>query len=528
MHTAPTGRRVSIVFLASLALAAAIALTGASAAQPGPGVAPAGPPAPPPPAVESISSIDVLSNRADLVSGGDALVAVGVAASVDPTTVRVSLNGADISSTFGVRQDGSLAGLVTGLAVGENTLMAHGPDGQGRVITITNHPIGGPVFAGPQVTPYYCNPNAGGAGLGAAIDAQCNAPTRVDFLYRNLSNQFVAYDPNSPPSPASIQSATFDGKTVPFIVQRVTGTADRGIYQISVIVDPTKPIEPWSTDQPWSHKVFYPYGGACGTQHNQTGPSSTLQATQLGAGFAVANSSLNTYANNCNDVISAEATMMVKEIITERYGTIRYTMGNGGSAASMQQHLIATNYPGLLDGLTTSQVFPDHMDQVMGSLDCRLLFHYFWPTALLNGSPLGTVNPLFSTSASRLPVWGSTPSNGDNLCGQKVQAFGADRTELVPGSNVACGLQTVDLWSLANPGGERCGIFDFMRSVFGAVAAPDATKGRGRSATDNVGIQYGLKALQAGQITAEQFVDVNAKIGGIDIDGDVHCRAQGG
>ena len=46
-------------------------------------------------------------------------------------------------------------------------------------------------------------------------------------------------------------------------------------------------------------------------------------------------------------------------------------MGTGGSAGSMQQHLIATNYPGLLDGLMTCQVFPDHMDQVMGSLDCR-------------------------------------------------------------------------------------------------------------------------------------------------------------
>ena len=46
--------------------------------------------------------------------------------------------------------------------------MARGPRGPGRVITITNHPIGGPVFAGPQVTPYYCNPNASKGPLGAA------------------------------------------------------------------------------------------------------------------------------------------------------------------------------------------------------------------------------------------------------------------------------------------------------------------------------------------------------------------------
>jgi hypothetical protein len=35
---------------------------------------------------------------------------------------------------------------------------------------------------------------------------------------------------------------------------------------------------------------------------------------------------------------------------------------------------------------------------------------------------------------------------------------------------------------------------------------------------DNVGVQYGLAALQKGQITPEQFVDLNDKIGGGDID----------
>ena len=315
-------------------------------------------------------------------------------------------------------------------------------------------------------------------------------------------------------------TTTDAGKTVPFIVQRVTGTADRGIYQMAVLVDPTKPIEPWSIAQPWSHKLYYPYGGACGNDHTQRAPSSVLQATQLGLGFAVANSSLNIYAQDCADVVSAEATMMTKEIVVERYGRLAYTMGTGGSAGSMQQHLISTNYPGLLDGLMTSQVFPDHMDQVMGSLDCRTLMHYFWPSAALNGSALGTANPLFATSAARLPVWGSNPTNGDNLCGQKVQSFGADRAELLPASGTFCGLATAEIWSPSNPTGERCGSFDFMRAIFGVTVTPDAPNGKGKSPTDNVGVQYGLKALQAGQITPEQFVDLNSKVGGIDIDGN--------
>ena len=52
------------------------------------------------------------------------------------------------------------------------------------------------------------------------------------------------------------------------------------------------------------------------------------------------------------------------------------------------------------------------------------------------------------------------------------------------------------------------------------MVTPDAPNGKGRSATDNVGVQYGLNALLRGQITPEQFVDLNSKVGGIDIDGN--------
>jgi Tannase-like family of unknown function (DUF6351) len=475
-------------------------------------------------AIAAVGPITVLSNRADIVSGGDALVRIDLG-NAAPGSVRVTLNGADVTDAFAVRENGHYEGLVVGLAVGSNVLVARPEGGVGRLIRIRNHAIGGPVFAGPQVTPFFCNPNVSNPPLGPAIDAQCNAPTKVELLYRNTATpaQFLPYDPVSPPAASAIAQTTTDtGKTVPFIVQRVTGTAARGIYQIAVLVDPSKPIPPWSTSQPWSRKLFYTFGGACGNQHLQRPPGNVLLPAQLGLGFAVATSSLNIYANNCNDVTSAEATMMTKEIVIESYGPLVYTMGNGASAASMQQHLLAENYPGLLDGLTTAATFPDHMTQVMGSLDCRLLMHYFWPTSplLFPGHATAPPNPLFPTSASRLPVWGSNPTNPDNLCGQKVLLFGADRTELLPASGVACGLAPELIWSPANPTGERCGTFDFMRSVFGVTVTPDAPNGKGRSATDNVGVQYGLDALLLGEITPQQFVDLNEKIGGIDIDGN--------
>ena len=203
-------------------------------------------------AAHAIREIAVLSNRADLISGGDALVAIDLG-HVDASAVKVTLNGNDITNAFAVRENGQYEGLVTGLRVGKNVLVArpaprhhHGKSKHaneiviGRQITIRNHPIGGPVFAGPQVTPFFCNPNASSPPLGAAIDAQCNAPTKVELLYRNTATpaQFVAYDPANPPPAALIAQTTTDAKkTVPFIVQRVTGTADRGIYQIAVLVD---------------------------------------------------------------------------------------------------------------------------------------------------------------------------------------------------------------------------------------------------------------------------------------------------
>ena len=147
MSTAATPLRVSAAIAALIALAVTIglALAGANIARS---------------AGEGISSIDVLSNRADLISGGDALVAVKLAAGTDAATVRVNLNGSDITSAFAAREDGSFSGVVTGLTVGKNILTARSPGGAGRMIVIRNHPIGGPVFAGPQVTPYHCNPNA--------------------------------------------------------------------------------------------------------------------------------------------------------------------------------------------------------------------------------------------------------------------------------------------------------------------------------------------------------------------------------
>jgi hypothetical protein len=76
-----------------------------------------------------------------------------------------------------------------------------------------------------------------------------------------------------------------------------------------------------------------------------------------------------------------------------------------------------------------------------------------------------------------------------------------------------------------NPGGVRCTIQDAAVNVFGPEpkvfwSANEKKVGHGfvRPPIDNVGVQYGLSALQKGEITPADFVDLNAKIGGLDID----------
>jgi hypothetical protein len=76
-----------------------------------------------------------------------------------------------------------------------------------------------------------------------------------------------------------------------------------------------------------------------------------------------------------------------------------------------------------------------------------------------------------------------------------------------------------------NPGGVRCSILDASINVFGPRApevwsAQEKQIGHGFAGipVDNVGVQYGLSVLRSGTILPEQFLDLNEKIGGLDID----------
>ena len=125
--------------------------------------------------------IHVLSNRADLISGGDALVQIAMPRGVDASAAGINVDGRDVTRSFRMRPNGRFEGLVDGLKVGPNVLRVHAPAVGSAKLSITNHPIGGPVFAGEQTQPWECTTEEN--GLGEPLDAQCNAATKFDYLY---------------------------------------------------------------------------------------------------------------------------------------------------------------------------------------------------------------------------------------------------------------------------------------------------------------------------------------------------------
>src|SRR4051812_33967660 len=301
--------------------------------------------------------IEVLSNRADLVSGGDALVAISKPA-------QVLRNGTDVTSAFS-RRNGRFEGLVTGLRDGGNSLVAKLPDGSGARLTITNHPIGGPVFSGPQIQPWVCGTEA--AGLGKATDAQCNAPTKVSYQCKSASTgSFSDCDPKNPPGDVAT-TTTDQGRTVPYIVRVENGTQDRGLYALAVLDDA----------KGWNHKLVVPFGASTSMHHSQDAPSDVMDDKALSRGFMVANSGLNVQGSNANANVSAEALMMLKEHIVETFGGIRYTIGNGCSGGGLQQQMVAAMYPGLLDGIQPDCSFADMWTTAPDVGECHGIIRYF-------------------------------------------------------------------------------------------------------------------------------------------------------
>ena len=451
----------------------------------------------------------LLSSKPEYVTGDDALVKVTVSGPSVPITVTI--NGVDVTESFkrSASTPTELVGLVKGIKQGSNELIAIANNAR-TSITLTGNPISGPIFSGPHQQPFTCQTDTfrlpdGVSFLGAAKDAKCSADTRVDYVYRNTAAtpQFVPLKTTTA-LPTDVATTTVNGKSVPYIVRVETGVINRAIYQISMIHNPIAEAVPSYASSPsgWNGKLVYTFGGGCTggwyRQGNTTG--GVLDNPILSQGYAMASSSLNVFGNNCQDLTAAESMAMVKERFIEAYGPPRYTIGWGCSGGSYQQHQIADNYPGLLDGILPGCSFPEvGFATVYSITDMRLLGNYF-----------KNVAPNTFTDAQQEAVAGvktvKTIYTGTVYDGAMRIAPDAYCPATLPAD------QRYD--PVKNPKGVRCSVYDHTVNVFGK----DPATGFALRPIDNVGVQYGLQALNAGVITADQFLTLNEKVGGYDKD----------
>ena len=240
-------------------------------------------------------------------------------------------------------------------------------------------------------------PATNASGLSTfAIDAQCNIATEYKLFYRTTNagcssalpdpsppaapptnNCFKPYTPGSAPADLATTTTTA-GLTVPYIVRVERGTINRGIYDIAVLFDPSKPWSALSPQAQWNGKVVYSFGASTGQPRLQFRTEQNwADNAALSRGFMVVDNSLTDSLYNSNRVLNAETLMMMKEHIADTYGEITYTLGNGCSGGSIQQNTAASIYPGLLDGIQPSCDYPDSITTGLEVLDCVSLVNFY-------------------------------------------------------------------------------------------------------------------------------------------------------
>jgi hypothetical protein len=470
--------------------------------------------------------IEVLSTRADLVSGGQALTVIAVPRGTPPRRVRVNLNGTNVSDEFALRANGAIEGLLTGLRLGANvvSVSAHG---KSVGIAITDHPIGGPILAGPQIKPWVCQTTA--------RDAQCDQPASYSYYYVPIGTagapsailptvgpvnsdgtvgggQFLPYDPADPPPAAAIATTTTqNGTTVPYIVRVQTGYLDRDQYAYAMLYDPRTDWTPWSPQPQWNHKLVITHGAGCAADRTTGTAPDVLDDAALSRGFAVLSTALDNAGHDCDVVTEAESLIMAKEHLIDQYGTLRYTIGVGCSGGALTMQQVANAYPGIYQGIIPQCSFPDTWTTGQQMLDEQLLRDYF-------ENPAEWGPGIAWTPAQMAAVTGN-PNYGNSVVFTTALWSG-----LADPSAGCSGVTSQEQYNATtNPGGVRCDLADYMINVFGLV--PGHRYPVAGRPLDNVGVQYGLGLLQDGQISPAQFADLNAKIGGYNLDA-VHTAAR--
>jgi hypothetical protein len=465
-------------------------------------------------------SFEVLSSRPNMVSNASALIAIKGA--IAPPTV--TWDNRDITKLFVAdpNNPGQYIGLVVGFVEGKNVALQARAGGETANLVVIDTAVNKPIFSGPQQTPFVCELDALGlkASNLAHLDpknSDCFAPVVVSYLYRNKSREWKPFDATK--RPTDIDTVSIGGKDVALIVRQEKGVTNRSGYVIDILHDPaTGPVPTFLAKggSAWNGKLIYSFGPGAKAGFHQgrnfgglNGTLGNIEETGIGAqdawitqGYAIAAGSLNSFGTSTDDVVSAETAYKVKEQFIKDYGVPIYTLGAGSSGGSMGQQLVANAYPGILDGIIPERQFADAITFQQPEFDCELL---------VNAFKQGTWTRAQQDAVSGM-FWGWCVSNGARYPAQR-----ADNCDQVV-------VDAVNKDPALKSAGVRCTYQDNMVHTFGV----DPKTGFARSPWDNVGIQYGLVALNNGVITMDQFIDINTRIGGQDSSGKIVAQRQVG
>jgi hypothetical protein len=441
--------------------------------------------------------INVLSSRPEFVTGGDALIEIVAPNLREPHELSLTLNDSDVTGQLQQQTTKTVfRGVVRNLKAGENELFAtmHAAGHPEAKLKLTNHPITGPMISGPHMKPYECRTVE--SGLGEALDANCSAKRKVEYFYRATDGSFKSLAGGERPADVAT-TKTNEGKSVPYIVRVDSGVINRSIYRIAILDDGAAKST-WKPSAAWNRKLAVSFGGGSGTQYNQgtNEVRAALNDLYLSRGFAFMISTELVNQQHSNAVLQGETLMMLKEYFIENYDVPKWTVGHGGSGGAIQQLLITQLYPGLLDGLQPTVAFPDSS---LHTADCGLLQAY-WRKA----------DAAVWTDAKKQAVEGYTKGT----CAAWERSF----VPVLTATNVkGCALKDVSKVydPVKNPKGARCTIQEMRVNIYGR----DPQTGFARRPQDNIGIQYGLAGLNSGAISVDEFLDLNERIGGNDIDG---------
>jgi hypothetical protein len=255
--------------------------------------------------------------------------------------------------------------------------------------------------------------------------------------------------------------------------------------------------------------LIYYFQGGVAIGHDQGDPSGSrmLYDDGLSRGYAIAYSTGTKSGTHYNLVLGGETALMVKERFIELYDVPIYTVGLGGSGGAIQQYIYGQNHEGLIDAAIPQYSYPDMVTQTVHIGDCELLEFYM---DIIDGT-----NPRWQTWSNRTLLEGLNAS--DAVFNPYTGTIGT--TECIMGWRGLSPLAMNPLYGYVEgqefiqPSEDVFAIewthFADLVNIYGV-----ADDGYARRLWDNVGVQYGLEAVAAGEITPEEFLKLNASIGG--------------